>query len=474
MYSNTNIITGEQQRIAHICFNRPLLNDLEVYPEYAAKMLKVTQVNLTNNVSNFVFLSDFAEASFKYVLNLAHSMNFELACIWYEGSWPLSTEFDEQLLDRYDNKWGDDWLTAGHILAHPDSIPSFHTQCVVINLKQWTNVQNNPVNWTGYPAFKMSDEHIHDNYTPMYLEPQAGINPDLDFEFDTNLEQSVIMLSLRHGLKVHNFDHDLRYHKHCCYPEDDVEETMEWLLDTEFLNRDQFELANMLDTVPEDKQELFGLKIANSAVMYVTNTEAVPGDQEYPVNKMFVPCSGLHQFKHIINALPKLEKVIWYDFSPGGVFWTQHVIKNWDGNDFDKFYQENFSQLKDRFVSYHCHNYNPDKVREFEQHFDDQEWHEYWKQIQDLDHEFINLDIVKQWNQITDMIDSDDDVLVQITNIWQYEVNYLNSHWHDTQLSYVEFMNTLCKKSRNCYIQGDSPGGKHYTFQNLKTLATLF
>ena len=49
--------------------------------------------------------------------------------------------------------------------------------------------------------------------------------------------------------------------KVCIYPEDDVEETLEWLLDDDFLmDKTPKESLEFGYNLPEDKMELYGLK----------------------------------------------------------------------------------------------------------------------------------------------------------------------------------------------------------------------
>jgi hypothetical protein len=208
--------------------------------------------------------------------------------------------------------------------------------------------------------------------------------------------------------------------------------------------------------------------------MYITNTESVPGVENYRCTVMTAPCSGLHQFKHMVNARDTLERVVWTDFSAAGIWWTQKVLAEWDGVDFNKFYRDNEQELKDNWMAYEANNYDPDLAESFENSFGDQEtWLAHWDWIRSLDHTFMQVDMVRDWKKVADQIGDNETVFMQVSNIWQYEINYLNNGYFAPQAAFVGMVSEILNRNKDLYITGDSPGGVYYNYQNMKELVSI-
>jgi hypothetical protein len=480
MYNNSYIKMGQYKRIAHMILYGSMINEIAHRTDYVAKLRKATEINLTNSCRHYVFVGDTFKRS-KHLLRTAYDMNFEIAVFWFEGTWPLNNQFEEELLDVIDEEWSKTrWLAAGHILYKNkgEDAPKFHTQCVVINLKEWIAIGEPSLfpDWDGdYPNFIASEENFHDDYTPFWLKPVDGKIPEDDIVDSNGTLNITIPIALNNGLMIHNIPYSVRAHKYCCYPEDDIEQTESWLLDTNWSDQDVDTVSRYSHyEVQEDKQELYGLKIMKSHVMYITNTEAIPGFEKYNCNVMTAPCSGLHQFKHMTNAIDTLERVIWTDFSQAGIWWTKTLLNEWDGKDFHAFFKSKERILREKFVAYHACNYDRELAESFVNHYESMEvWLDHWDRIRKLDHTFMEIDLVKNWEHVVDEIGKDNNVFLQVSNIWQYETNYLNTPHHQAQAAFINLINELLKNNREVYITGDSPGGVYYNYQNMKEVISI-
>lgn len=140
----------------------------------------------------------------------------------------------------------------------------------------------------GYPTFTMSDDHIHDDYTPLQLIPSyedQEIDDDIP-TFDTvnrtfDIFTFPIKISLKHGFVVHNLDFDLRNKKASCYPEDDVEDTktLFWQIMNQNTNPDILKYGQLI--LEEDKLVLLD-KLMNKKNFYETVKDtSVSGKDEY-------------------------------------------------------------------------------------------------------------------------------------------------------------------------------------------------
>ena len=88
-----NITIKEHNRICHVINNKQVFNELEPYPEYTRKLRQILKIGLNNSMdhshSEMIHL-----ASTKWLMTL-HSLNYELAVVWFEGTFPKSNEFEE-------------------------------------------------------------------------------------------------------------------------------------------------------------------------------------------------------------------------------------------------------------------------------------------------------------------------------------------------------------------------------------------
>lgn len=472
---------ANNNRMVHVQLHRTVHEELESYPEYVAKLRTVLNNNLTN-ACDHSFAEVYETYNNAWLQKLA-KFGYELAVVWFDGSWPTSTDFEQELLRLHDTEWASRrWMLAGHIINRPGQYPKWHHQCVVVNLKAWAEA--------GYPnteefggerlkaGFRPSTECIHDDYTPMELFPdKAQTAACSKLKISRSFFDPFIHQALGAGYQVLNLPHSLRYHKCCIYPEDDIEPTLEWLLDDDYMSRSTQQVREFSDALSEDKLKLYGYKTQKVEVLYVTNTESVP--DEAPVigfTKIAVPCSGLHQFWHIVHALDTVEQVLWFDFNPYAVAWTKLVLSEWDGRDFESFFHNNIDRIVgDGVISKQGVIFDSELVQEFVDDMGgEQRWMELFARIKKLEHQFCNTDIVKHWDQVAQQIGSGHRVFLQVSNIWQYESNYLNTRPFQAQLAFINLIKTVAENNTELYLTGDTPGGIHYTYQNIKALTGLF
>jgi len=468
---------GEYTNIAHCTFEDILIEELKNEHELVSKLKKIAQINFINNSRECFVKSNGWDIDKGKLFKHLHAMNFKAAVIWFDGSWASQNEFDTELLKCME-EWGDNWLCAGHIIDRLESAkaPKWHKQCIVINLKRLIELELTELSWNQdhFPGFIPSEECIHDNYTPLYLQPVEKTYDTLDFygdEFD-----ALIPIALNNNLYVHNLPYAVRNNKYCCYPEDDIEHTKKWLLDPDWGKRpDAREFY--FSEIHEDKRELYGFKMMGSDIMYITNTENVPDEREMniPIEVMAVPCSGLSQFKHMTNAIDTLEKVVWFDFNEYSNKWMRYVLNHWDGKNFRDFVSKNRHKIVEwGFHNDECIIYEEESVQEFEDSWDNEEqWLEYWDKIKKLEHVILNIDIVRDNKGLINSIGTDKNVFLQTSNIWSYEINYMNTKGFTAQTSFLNLINDLMVTNKNLYFTGDTTTGFYHSYVNIKQMSGI-
>lgn len=477
------------KKLVHLFFNEVLHPALKDEDEYAGKLKKLMQINI-NNSTNYPYLQadKWRHGFFGDAIKHLNSLGFKHVVIWFDGTWPGANEFDEELIDAIDNKWNKtDWLAAGHILDRKEDAPVWHEQCIVLNLEEFIPLLKrfesfilNDNQLEMYPDYKSSMEHMHDDYTPKWVASKDAlihgqfIAKDKPTDYTNDFFNTLFPLAFLNGLTIHNLDYNIRSHKICCYVEDEMEFTKQWFFDYDFNTRLSLDESRSFgyNKVSDDKRELFQYKVMDTHIMYVTNTEDVPIGDPIGIDTLVVPCSGLHQYKHVSNNRDTIKRILWTDFSPFGIGWQEYVLKNWDGKDFPKFYKDNFHVIMDLGLpSEEFINYDEENALDFIDSYDSEEdWLEHWDFIRTLDHQFIKIDVVKEWKRLSQLIGKDHVALLQLSNIWQYEINYINSPAFDAQVAFVDLFNELLQNNKTIYFSGDTPGGEYYEYQNMRLL----
>ena len=476
----------ESADTVHIMFTEVNMPEIKSYPAYAGKLKKILQINLTNAaIYPFLYADQFYDGGVHHSLKQAIQLGFQYAVVWFDGSWPKSTDFDKLLQEHISNWNNTRWLAAGHIINRENRQPEWHPQCVVINLKTFgelgiETLDSYPLK---YPTFSVSDENIHDDYTPVWVAGSTNISNSREKDLDDNYSDTGNPLdtlfphAFDNNCFIYNLPFDVRDEKICCYVEDDIEFTQMWLFDYDFNLRHSVADAREFGygKVSDDKRELFQYKIMDSHIVYVTNTENVPIEVDLSADVIVVPCSGLHQFKHMSNNLKTLKRVVWTDFSRFGLMWTQLVLSEWNGRDFQKFYEDNKHTIMDMgFPDEDFIIFDPGLVDDFISSYDDEaHWLDCWSKIKSLQHDFMQVDVVKQWQLVADTIGQNQCVFVQFSNIWQYEINYLNTPNFEAELAFGNLMNQLLINNDTVYFTGDTPNGIHHEYQNLRSLSRI-
>ena len=475
----SDIENPELVHIMTIDINHAALLD---YPEYAGKLKKILQINF-QNVLEYPTMQCSHWHRIDNHFRQAIELGFKYAVFWYDGTWPKGGEFEEELISQIAEWNKTRWLAAGHIINRKDSQPKWHPQCVVVNLAVFGELSIDDMQdyHKPYPAFCSSAENMHDDYTPLWLsgpnhcggQNVTNMQHATKYKVTNNFLDVLFPHAFENNCFIHNLPQAVRDQKDCCYPEDDIEETIAWLFDYEFNTRQSLSEAKEVGyKLSEDKRELFQYKLMDSHNIYITNTESVPKINQLGAEVMVVPCAGLHQFKHMSNSASTLKRVVWTDFSKFGLAWVKKLLIQWDGVNFKDFYYNNRHVLMDMgFPHEDFMIFNEALVDEFiESYGGEEKWLVQWDWIRSLQHEFIEVDLVKDWPKVIDAVGNNHCIFVQLSNIWQYEINYLNSSIVDAELAFGNIIKNLMINNNTVYFTGNTPSGLHCQYKDLRSL----
>ena len=441
--------------ICHISFDKAIINyNEDTKDSYISTLKNCTNVNI--NFMDSSIIHEIKDDEIIGILRRLKKLNYKYAVLWAEGSWPTDPEFDKvleyyELLAMSKFSINDKWLVAGHILNFKNQQPKFHEQCIVVNLKEIDNIKWLTKDEVLKKNYTVSKENIHDDYTPYWIRPAEGNSGNT---YPTNIFDRFLWISLKEGYTVLNIDFELRNLKVCVYPEDEQQWTQIHTNLKYWNTLTKKQQRNFVYDVKEnnpDKKPLFEfLNMANNMI-YVTNTEDVPNDISHGLEILVCPASGLSQFKYIANNIKTMEQVIWVDFSKPQMDWLQGLIRNWNGINFKEYYENN----KPKDISL---IYEENKVDEFFNSFESQQkWLEVWYKIKELEHRFIIVDITQSYDDIISVVKPNKVVLLQVSNIWNYEANYFDSGIN-VHFALVDYIHKLLNKSKKLYFSGDVGG----------------
>lgn len=434
--------------VCHISFDKAIIDYAEDTKDSYVSTLK----NCTNVSINFMessTINEIKDDELISILRKLKKLDYKYAVLWAEGSWPTDEGLDEAIIKSFSTY--DNWLVAGHILNFKNKDPRFHEQCVIVNLSEIDKIKWLVNDDILKKKYTVSEENIHDDYTPYWIKPAEGNSGTIS---PANVFDRFLWISLKEGYTVLNIDFDIRNKKVCVYPEDEQQWTQLYANKKYWNTLTKKQQRNFVYDIKEnnpDKKPLFEFLNMSNNMIYVTNTEEVPHDEDRDIEILICPASGLSQFKHIANNLKSMEQVIWVDFSKPQMDWLQNLIRNWNGINFKEYYENNKPE-KINII------YDESKVDEFFNSFESQQkWLEAWYKIKELEHRFIIVDITESYEDIISIVKPNKNVFLQVSNIWSYEANYFDSGIN-VYCKLICYVNQLLKKSKKLYFSGDVGG----------------
>lgn len=460
MRYNLELGTSEEHMgIVHVLPKDDLLQGVK-NNEYMRILKMVLQNSLVNTADGSI-LEWHAELKdlnhFNYLIEYMKRLNFDYVFFWYEGN-----KADHGIEDEF-LEWtkyrSSDWTLMGHILDRDGRCPVFHEQCVVLNLKQLEDDFDLTYYDKEHGNFIASEEHVHDDYTPLWVKSAPGVLNR--YQRPKSVLDWIMWNLLSQGHTVVNVPQSMRDLKECAYGDEDQEETIEWLLD-DSLNEMTLEEGYELFKKVGDTKEILAECVLQKDVVYITNTDNTDIVFKPNVDTIICPASGLNQFMYAVLNIKTIKKMVWTDFSPLAIWWTKYILENWNGKDFKDFWFDHRDNLFKEANDPDLIETDYDKLDMLNDYFNELD-DDIWPKIKDLEHVFLQIDLVKDYDKVLDIV-KDSDVFLQTTNIFMYEANFIFNKYHKVIESFYSFVNKLVSSNKNVYFIGDTPHGRKYRY----------
>jgi hypothetical protein len=341
-------------------------------------------------------------------------------------------------------KHNPNFFVMGHIMARKDRYPGLHRQMLIVNLETWQRLGSPEFLEQGffwdrkqtYPNFELSEETLSAEYTPAWIKGDTGTQQWSVVEDGSNW----IALACEHGIKVDNFDNEMRECKAFLYPYEDPDK-----LERAWKNLQDEEL---LDSIGNYTQRAWLRKLAyqehiEKDRVYAYNTERLSGEgvrASAPVDSIFSAAAG---FKTMMllknNGFHENTIVNYYDWCDSSLKFKQHLLETWDGVDFHKWLLEH--DLEYNFSSTYRGNYEEFWKQEIQKEFgSEQEFKELWDRYSKLKHNFFVIDLVNEPEKLFYEINNQSgNIVLWTTNIWPTMMLHWNVDIDEIEQKYLNF-----------------------------------
>lgn len=267
------------------------------------------------------------------------------------------------------------------------------------------------------PSADSSQEHAHDDYTPMCITPNSqsqSVNIN-----HTPFGTLAIAAYLNHGYSIHNFTQEIRNNKYCIYPEGNKQDVIGLFTDINY----QPQNAN----VKQYKDILDWQVNSLPKNIYVLNTEYVLPETVGQIDHYLGVAAGvkaaviLHK-----NGFTDQTRVTLFDISDPALDYQRYINKVWDGD--VNSYEILYLCYKQAFPKFDYIWFNQRSItEELEKFLQDnnisqQDFKTTWKRYQQLPKKYIKLDILNSLdrNRLVDLLDNETNY-VWLSNAFKME-----------------------------------------------------
>tara|TARA_B100001250_G_scaffold143025_1_gene122358 strand:+ start:2054 stop:3577 length:1524 start_codon:yes stop_codon:yes gene_type:complete len=474
----------------YIYYNRdsswPIVNvfirDSRITAKWPMLKTKLNQIQIIEAQNSM--RGDFIELNVshdKYWMKHMYDIGKRYAVIWYDGCWPTEELWNMALLETIDkwNKHEEPWAVAGHILLDRklnkydgreevttwrDTIkqydyPHWHHQCLVMNLQSWKEIgwPDLDQDWSNNACanYKASDEHMHDNYTPHYIDGLPGLIPENQVEFVNQPGNVLIVRSLNNRYRIWNLPDELRCNKVSVYPEEGSKHLEDllvgkksWKEIEKHVDEDAIWLQNYVFQSYEDFIYLINTEVTNTNWYNARNDKGL-----IKFNNYVGVAAGwklLHHMYH--HGWEEGTEVTWYDISGPAVELKNYLINNWDGHDYEKVA---IKWCEDN--GYHAHNGHqiPERMNLLYDICDGYDnWIEFWQRItKECKFNFIQLDMMNDVDKILEYVPENKTTLFYASNLYSYLPNIIRCGIN-LEKSFVDLITGLRKKNPDNFYEG--------------------
>jgi hypothetical protein len=364
------------------------------------------------------------------ILNEALSKNYEYCLLMSVGHFVNDPSFF-----KYIESWIDkiDFFVTGHIIDRESDNSQknskghywgLHKQCMIINLKYYEEF--------GKPHWgdkfiseeqievvkaKRSKNDIHDDYTPIFLEPTKETKVCTPYVDGWNF----INKSLENGLTVYNFHPKIRVTKGYAYPNKDI------------------------DTLKTQLTWINDILVGAPNCVFLWNTENYRDIKvsEGPKIKKLYAVAAAFKPNFILNKFGFYDdtEIIYFDYSKQSLAFKKLLLEKWDGTNYPDF----LKRMKKQYNINETYGGNT-QDKPYSELWKNEllEWdseeiiYEHWQRYKKLKHTFIHCDILENPEKLINKVDNTEDSYIW----WSNAFHTVTAHYTRTLADLKDHYNT--------------------------------
>lgn len=401
-------------------------------------------------------------------------LGYKYACVWFEGVWPDSTEFNLKLLDEIDryNKEDPEWVVAGQLQCneHPPGksadyedlhknarynvYPYFLRTMIIINLKKWDE------NKRPSPFFEPAHHPQWINYDPSidHEDSSYRLNADPDWKFADG-QDAVMIWQHNYGASwvQWSFVRDLT-----------VWGISDALMERIYITRPymgQKELEKGITGQKYDSEQVSrqGNKLIKrmfepTSPIYFVNTEpSSPGISQQALDtnfEQYVGCTA--GFKLLYYAykygMTESTRFVWFDFDADSVQFKRDTIKHWDGEDFPEWVETwvHAHPTCNTGLLHLVAERWPNVIGQFD---GTQSWLAFWNRVKECEHEFFTNDLIYNHDDMFDAM-TDCKTFFWSSNIYSYITPKLMAKPFELERSFMRMMDRVKNTNADSWFSG--------------------
>lgn len=439
--------------------NKDLANRYKELTEFFVRHIKASNSNYISGKSINDVLNKALEKNVEYciVMSVGHFINSPKFFNYIE-SWMSKVDFfvTGHIVDKNSNNSQNN--SDGHYWG-------LHKQCMVVNLKYYEEF--------GRPEWgdkfisedkielvkaKRSKTDIHDDYTPLFLEPTEETQVCTPYVDGWNF----INKSLENGLTVFNFHPKIRVTKGYSYPGKNVEAL-----------KTQLNWINNIITGAPNCVFLWNTEPYED-ILKAAKQDIPKIKKLYSVAAAFKPNFMLHKFGFYEDT-----EITYYDYSKQSLAVKKILLEEWDGRDYPNFIRK----IKKKYSINETHGHSTEGKsydelwkREILTWGNEDILYQHWQQYKKLKHNFIYCDLLENPEKLTNSIDSTEGSYIwwsnafhTVTAHYTRSLEELKNHYNNNWVKEIESKNSniicfgtdiLNNKLRNlnissCYFEGN-------------------
>ena len=432
----------------------PLDKELNDTPLLKQKLSVLQDVECNNHLrGGIVNVYNQYDESWLIAMN---KMGYKYACLWFEGCWPDTLDFNNQLLDEIDvyNKQDPNWIIAGQLQVRDNTYPYFNRSVIIINIQKWIENKRPIPYWES----AHHPDTINYNTSLNHEDSEYRLNVHPDWKFTKpcpthftnqhNFGAQWLQFSFIQNLTVWGLSDNLMKHVFTPKPHIGPEEFELGITGLEYNN----------DAVSKQANKLIGRIHGPTSPIYFVNTEpSSPSISQQALDTKFEQYVGCTAgFKLLYYAykygMTKNTRFVWFDFDADSVQFKRDTIKHWNGEDFPKWvdmWVHAHPGCNDRLVAMVHERWS--RVIDY---FDGPaNWLEFWNKVKQCEHQYFNTDLIYNHSEMFDTM-TNCKTLFWSSNIYSYITPKLMAKPFALEKSFIEMIERVKETHVDSWFSG--------------------